>query len=300
MLLGLLPQSADSQKQKPQFRVEVNLVFLDVEVLDSQGIPIDGLGRNDFVVKENDSPVEISSFARISDQPLSLVISLGTGFMPQTNLGIAKNAVSLLIHLMKPGDEICLYSFDQRDAYLEQGFTHDRPKLVKALENIGVTSRSRRPGRILRGFATPSQTGLGLDLGLAAAKKGIHRRKALLLVRDRVESLGLASLEHARAAGCTLIVLGFSEEAKSRLMLINDQSGFEQLILGSGEIRASGENGEVMELCRTIAHLLSSRYSIGYNTSLTEGQGARRIDVTVPGHDCRIIARRSNSNASRH
>ena len=296
-ILALLLPHTYSQKKNPQFRVEVNVVSLDVEVLDPQGRAINDLHQRDFVVKENGAPVEIGNFALLSDLSLSVVVSLGTSFMPQKNLSLAKNAILQLIHLLKPEDEICFYTFDQKGAYLEQDFTRDRPKVIRALENIGVTSRSRRPGKFLGSFATPPQVGLGIDFGLAAAKKGAHGRKALLLIRDRVESLGPSSLEHVRKSGCSLIALGFSEDDQNRLTLISDQSGEKQLILGPGAGRASSENEDVAELCRTIAHLLLSRYSITYYTSLQEGKGARHIEVLVPGRDCRVLAQRSYAPA---
>lgn len=281
------------QKEKPQFKVKVNLISLDIEVLDRRGIPIDNLDRSDFEVKENGSEAEISSFSRLADLSLSLVISLQTSFMKQTDMGIAKDAIFQLIHLLKPEDEICLYTFDQRDAYLEQAFTRDRLKLVNALDNIGVPSRSRRPMRLLRGFAVPAQTGLGVDLGLAAAQKGVHKRKALLVIGDLVQSLGPSSLEHVRESGCELIGLGFTKEAQDRLMLVREQAGSEQLMLGAGEPLASDARGNVTELCHTIAHLLKSRYSITYHTPLPDSATARHIEVMVPGHDYRVLARRS-------
>jgi hypothetical protein len=285
--------TSSATKQNPQFKVEVNLVFLDLEVLDPNGTPITGLDSDDIVIKENGISVEISNFTRLTDLSLSLVVSLGTGFMPQANLGIAKNAVFQLIHLLKPDDEICLFTFDQRNAYLEQEFTRERPKLTNALENIGVTRRSRRPHRFLRSFTVPTQIGLGLDVGITGIKKGANQRKALLLIRDRVESLGPASLEHIQESGATLIALGFSEDTPNRLMLINDQSGTGQLMLGPEKEGTSDENGNVTELCRTIAHLLSSRYSLAYQTPLHDPRSSRDIEVTAPGHNYRILARRS-------
>lgn len=282
-----------AEKRQPKFKVEVNLVFLDVEVLDRQGNPVPDLDAKTFVVKENGMPVDITNFARLSDVPVSLVISLGTGFMPQSSLGIAKGAISQLIHLLKPLDEICLYSFDQKNAYLEQAFTSDRLKIEEALENIGVTSRSRRPRRIGRSFITPPQVGLGIDMGLAAAKKGANSRKALLLIRDHPEELRRTSIEHVREAGVALLGLGFSEDSKSRLTLIKEQSGSDQVMLGPEEISSSGENGDVAGLCRTLAHLLSSRYSLAYQTSLLDFRAERHIEVLVPGTDYRVLARRT-------
>ncbi len=292
-LLACLHLSVFPQTRKPQFKVEVNLVSLDVEVLDRLGTPVDNLEQTDFEVKENGSTAEISTFSRLADISLSLVVSLQTSFMKQADLGIAKDAIFQLMHLLKPEDEICLYTFDQKDAYLEQAFTRDRSKLVDALDNIGVPSRRRRPARLFRGFAVPPQIGLGVDLALDAAKKGSGRKKALLIISGLVESLGPASLEHVRESGCELIALGFTREAQERLMLVGRQSGSEQLVLGAEEARASDHGGNVTELCRTIAHLLKSRYSITYQTLLPENATIRHIEVLVPRHDYRVLASRS-------
>ena len=104
---------------------------------------------------------------------------------------------------------------------------------------------------------------------LAATKKyneTVHC--SIPLIRERTDSLGPASLEHARESGCMLIGLGFSDDTNNRLSLVGDQSGDSQIILDSRTVQASKENGDVTELCRTIAHLLLSRYSIAYYTLL--------------------------------
>jgi hypothetical protein len=116
------------------------------------------------------------------------------------------------------------------------------------MENIGVPSTFKKPGRLMRGFATPSGTGLGIDLGLPAAKRGTYPKKALLLIRDRVEGLGPGSLDHVRESRCTLIALDFSDDARNRLTLASDPSGYGQLITGSGEAVVSGRDGNVADL----------------------------------------------------
>jgi VWFA-related protein len=291
----LLPYSY-SQKNPP-IKVEVNVVSLDVTVLNPQGQAIDDLKQSDFLGKENNVPMEISNFSVAQDLSLSLAISLGTAFMPQKNLSLAKKTVIQLIHMLKPEDEICFYTFDQKDAYLEQDFTRSRSSIIRALENIGVAARSRRPGKFAGSFQTPPQVGLGLDIGMAAAQKGAYKRKALILIRDRAESFTPASLEHARQSNCALIALGFSEDRKNQLMLISDQSREKQLLLAPGTSQASDEKGDVTELCRTIVHLLLSRYNITYHTMFKGEKTARKIEVLAPGRNCKVLARRSNAPA---
>jgi hypothetical protein len=294
MLIVLSLQISYPQKNnKPQFKVQVNVVSLDVEALDRQGLPVEGLHQSDFEVKENGSPVEINNFVPLSDVSVSLVIALGTSYLPQTNLSAAKVAISRIIHLLNPKDEISLYTFDQKDTYVEQDFTRDRLKIISALENVGVASRTKRPGRFVASFASPPQVGLGLDIGLAASKKGVYKRKALLLIRERIDRLGPGSIEHVRKSGCMLITLGFSDDSKNRLSLISDPSGAVPSIIDSSASQASIANDDITELCRTIAHLLLSRYNITYYTSLPDNKKSRRIEVLIPGHDYRVLAQRS-------
>jgi hypothetical protein len=69
--------------------------------------------------------------------------------------------------------------------------------------------------------------------------------------------------------------------------------GAKQLIIGQEATKASGEDGNVTELCRMISRLLASRYNITYHTPAPAVRGLRRIEVLVPGHDYRIVAQRS-------
>ncbi len=53
----------DPAQQAPVLRVNSNLVFLDVTVLDKHGVPVvAGLTKDDFVITEDKQPQRIFSF----------------------------------------------------------------------------------------------------------------------------------------------------------------------------------------------------------------------------------------------
>ncbi len=47
--------------------VDVEIVNVDVWVTDKQGNPVDGLGKDDFVVLRDGEPVEVTNFYAVSD-----------------------------------------------------------------------------------------------------------------------------------------------------------------------------------------------------------------------------------------
>lgn len=61
------PDAADSVSPEPFFEaVHVEVVNIDVWVTDKQGKPVDGLGREDFLVFKGGEPVEVTNFYAVS------------------------------------------------------------------------------------------------------------------------------------------------------------------------------------------------------------------------------------------
>ena len=85
-------------------------------------------------------------------------------------------------HTFSPAeDEICLYTYDYRDAWLEQNFTRDRPALVAALENIAVTSGKK--GTFFKDqFGAGPRAGLSIDwLCATPPKAAMNERRSRCL-----------------------------------------------------------------------------------------------------------------------
>ena len=282
-----------TQKQPPRFGVEVNLVSLDVEVLDPRGNPVPGLTRDSFAVKENGRPMEVTNFAWLSDRPVSLALVLDTSAISSDKLVTFKRFIRELARILAPTDDLCLHSFDSRDAYLEMDFTSSRRLLWDTLDNIAVPSG--RSGSVLAElFGAQPFTGLAIDMALSKLHKTSNGKKALLVISNRFRGLGPATVEHVQESGSTLLTLGFSNKTALFITLGGDQISKNQLMRESGGRQFSSETNDMEGVCRAIAFSLKNYYAIGY---LTEPDPAekkpRRMEVRIPGKEYTIHYRRT-------
>ncbi len=281
------------ERPQPRFNVRVDLVSLDVEVVDQKGDPVADLTPDDFVIKENGRPVKISNFARLEDRPVSLTLVLDTSAILREKISVAKQFISRLAHLLGREDEISLYTFDTRDAYLEQDFTRDRFPLMEALNNIDVPSR--RKGVLLKSlFGQTPRTALAIDLALREARRGRNEKKAVLIISSRFKGLGPATVDHARESGITVLALSFGNKTNSLLDLGGDRISKRQILRESGGRQFSAEVEDIGGICRRIAYSLKNHYSLAYLTEVGPGsEKTRKVQVLTTGRDYLVYARRS-------
>jgi hypothetical protein len=304
-IAGILAIAAAAAAQKsqpeqlPKYNVQVNLVSLDVEVLDSLGNPVLGLVRKDFLVKENGRAMEISNFAWMADRPVSLAVVLDTSAVPVEKLVTLKRFLRVLAITLSRSDMLCLYSFDSRDAYFEMDFTSDRGRLWDALDNIAVPS-GRSGGVLQELLGTDPRTGLAIDMAAHRLENTDHGKKALLLISNRFRGLGPATVDHIQESGCTFLTLGSSSKAALLVTLGGDWISKNQLLKQSGGRQFSTNTNDMAGVCRAIAYSLKNYYAVGYLTEIRpDEKRPRRIEVKVPGRRYTIRYRRSVSLVAR-
>jgi VWFA-related protein len=292
--LTLSPIAASAQTNKsPKYNVRVDIVSIDVEVLDGDGNLVRDLSKDDFLVEENGNAVKIVNFAYQYDNPVSVAIILDTSTIEQKKLSIAKEFILDIIYLLDRGDDICLYSFDNRDAYLEADFTVDRNSLVDAVENIAVSSK-RKWGFLAEYFGVDPKTGLCIDLAIYSHRRSKHNKKTLLIISNRFRGLGPATVDHIKSSRCTLYTLGFDNKSAAIATLGGDHINKRQLMSESGGRKFSAETLDVIGVSKTIVNSMKNYYSIAYETEADqEGKKERRIEVKLPGHDYDINSRRT-------
>jgi len=293
MIQPAMPAQKEQNPQQPKFNVQVNLVSLDVEVLDSSGNPVVGLTRNDFSIKEEGKPVTISHFAWQSERPVSLAIVLDTSGISSEKLTRCKRFIIELAHRLARTDEICLFTFNARDAYLEQDFTTSRLSIVEALENIGVPAGASG-GILTELLGAPPRTGLAIDLALRKLRATQKGKRALLLISNRFRGLGPATVDHVRSSDCTLSTLTFGNKAAAAITLGGDQISKRQLMRESGGRSFPADTEDIEGVCRRIAFSLKNQYVLGYLTEIGPAENKpRRLEVRVPGKNYVIHFRRS-------
>src|SRR5262245_28373199 len=275
------PQPQDqSQKQNNRdftLSVDVELVQLPISVLDAKGRPVDGLGKDNFQIFEDNTLQQIKLFQH-EDIPLSLGLVIdNSGSMRNTRERVNSAALSF-VRESNPEDETFIVNFDD-SAYLEQDFTGSIGDLIDALDNLD----------------TRGETALydAVYLSVDHVKSGKKDKKAILLIsdgEDNVSKYGLNKvIEVLRESKVTLYAIGLLEDNDQRGGLFKkppskkakeNLENFAQITGGQAYFPKSLD--EVEELVKDIAHDLRNHYTIGYTPTNRKLDGSwREIRVKV-------------------
>jgi VWFA-related protein len=160
----------------------VNLVQVDAVVRDRAGRPMNNLRKEDFVVLEDGSERPIQFFSR--DQlPLAVALVIDRSGSVAPMMNDVQNAAYQALKLLKPGDEVCLFSFSGSVELLEE-LTEDRQRVANHI------------GRIQAGGGTAIVDAVSEALHYLEATAP-DRRGAVILVSDNIEGRSIATVEHA-------------------------------------------------------------------------------------------------------
>jgi VWFA-related protein len=178
------PPARPGEESGFRFRSGVELVNVTATVSDASGRFVPGLKAQDFLVYEDDQPVEVTHF-NSERVPVSLGIALDTsGSMAGDKIQEAQSALDrFLFELLDKQDEIFIYRFSNYPTLL-QGWTTDRQMLTRAL------------GRITANGGTAMYDTVAEAIPLA--QQGQNRKKALLLIsdgNDTASSTGIVPLK---------------------------------------------------------------------------------------------------------
>jgi len=170
--LGAQQESARPPGENGAFRFKsgVELINVTTTVSDASGRFVSGLRKEDFIVYEDDQPVELTHFSA-ERVPVSLGIVLDTsGSMAGTKMRAAQTALNrFLFDLLDPEDEIFIYGFSNFPSLLQE-WTSDRRILSRAIGRI-----SPNGGTAMYDAVTEA---------VPIAQDGQFRKKALLVISD--------------------------------------------------------------------------------------------------------------------
>jgi Ca-activated chloride channel homolog len=164
------PPARPGEEPGFRFRSGVELINVTATVSDASGRFVPGLKAQDFLVYEDDQPVEVTHFSA-ERVPVSLGIAVDTsGSMAGDKIQEAQTALErFLYELLDQQDEIFIYRFSNYPTLL-QGWTTDRRLLTRAI------------GRITANGGTAMYDTIAEAIPLA--QQGQNRKKALLLISD--------------------------------------------------------------------------------------------------------------------
>ena len=165
-------RGVDAQQQQDGFRFKsgVELINVNVTVTDRSGRFVSGLRQEDFLVYEDDKPIEVSHFSA-ERVPVSLGLVLdSSGSMAGEKWQSALDAIDGFLNaLPDPNDEFFMYRFSA-DPDLVHEWTNDRNRISRAL------------GRVRPNGGTAMYDAVAEAVPMAQA--GQNRKKAIVLISD--------------------------------------------------------------------------------------------------------------------
>lgn len=188
-----------------RFRSGVELVNVTATVSDTSGRFVPGLRSDDFLVYEDNQPVEVTHFSA-ERVPVSLGIAIDTsGSMAGEKIEEAQSALDRFVfELLDKQDEFFIYRFSNYPTLL-QGWTSDRQLLTRAISRISANGGTAMYDTIAE--------------AIPLAQRGQNRKKALLLIsdgNDTASSTGILPVKQLiRESEVLVYAIGIDGESSS-------------------------------------------------------------------------------------
>lgn len=168
-VLSFLTLTLAAFAQRPTFKIQTDLVALNVTVTNEQGRVVRGLTQDSFTVMEDGKPQKIAQFASDS-VPLSLLVALDASeSMRGRRFDFAREAVLQLVGRLGPDDEVGVFGFNDR-AFNISTWTRNRDNVAQALQQVKPTGYTALYG--------------ALSIGLDAFQTARHRHQAMIVISD--------------------------------------------------------------------------------------------------------------------
>lgn len=273
-LAGALAATAAARQQDPfRIQVQVEAVNLGVAVSDERGRFVSGLTADDFVVREDGIPQEITFFAAEA-APLTILVLLDASLSMRASLDYVKEAAATFVDRLWDGDVAMIGEFNDRVRFGGE-FTDDRFRLtanIMALDPLGPTAL--------------------YDASILALER-LHfadgDRKALLIFTDGDDSrsMGFGSeasagdaIETARLTDSVIYAIGFEGNGarvnKRFLRRLTEETG--------GQALFPERTGDLIGSFERIEADLHAQYRVAYIPRNAERDGEwREVEVSVRG-----------------
>jgi Ca-activated chloride channel family protein len=190
-----------------KFKSGVELINVNATVTDRSGRFVAGLQQSDFVVYEDEQPVEITHFSA-ERVPVSLGIVLDTsGSMAGDKMTAAKSAIErFLLDLLTPDDEVFLYTFSSGVDLVHQ-WTTERDRVAASLRRVHPAGGTAMYDAVVE--AVPMAHG------------GQNRKKAIVVVSDGNDTNSRADVrdvkQSVRETEVLVYAVGIDGNAESTL-----------------------------------------------------------------------------------
>jgi len=254
--------------------VEVDFVELYTSVVDRKGNNIEGLEASDFTVLEDSIDQRIRRFEKVVDLPIHAALILDASTSMEDDLEHAERAaMHFFQRVIQPKDRAAVVIFN------------DQPEL-----KVPLTNNHEVMAGGLAGMVAEGETALydSIVFGLYYLS-GLRGKRALILLTDGEDSCSKYSysdaMDFARHSGVAVYAIGLGVDTR-----LNQAQGLLRHIAkqtGGAYYSASAVN-QLEGIYKRIEEELRTQYLIGYQSSQTEGDEFREVEVKVGRRDLRV------------
>jgi Ca-activated chloride channel homolog len=261
LTLALVAGIAVEARQRPSFRVGVDLVMLNVTVTGPGGRPISDLSAEDFSVFEDGHPQQVSFFSR-ADTPLAVSLLIDTSSSMEERLPLAQRAAMDFIAKLRPDDLAEVVDFDSRIQVL-QSFTSDRHLLENAI------ARTRAGG------STALYNAVYIALKQLKARPQNDnevRRQVIVVLSDGDDTSSLVTFEElldvVKRSQTAIYTIGLALEPLSSKSTLTGEFVLRRLAQETGgRLFTANQPSELANVYGQIADELTTQYVLGYLSS---------------------------------
>lgn len=268
LALSLLAAAAAAQTPEeppPSFSESAGAeyVMLPVVVTGKDGKFVEGLTKEDFVVRVEESKVAFDTFERDQSAPVSFAFlvdtsgSMGVG----GKLENAKNAIRSILRNRLQGDDFALFAFSEGEVRLVTDSSPDPAELVRALWSLEASGLTALFDAVA---ATPEMM------------KGRNNKRAILLFTDGVDNASkLSSVKMAellQRVSVPVYPIGMKDasfdllkESEKQYLSIDTL----QMLAGSsgGRLHLVGRDEDLRPLAARISGEVREQYLLGFAPS---------------------------------
>jgi VWFA-related protein len=156
--------------QEPAFKADISLVEIDAVVIGRSGV-VEGLGRNDFAIKDNHRPVTLR-YASQEQTPLDIVLVFETSKLMGKKLDQLTVASEMAMAEFREGDRFAIMSFNERTR-VELPFTGDLREAKRRIR-LGLQQAAFGMNPFVLAAADEAEKYL-------AAQPELHQRRVVLM-----------------------------------------------------------------------------------------------------------------------
>jgi len=270
------------------FHAGTRLVVLHATVTDSTGKVITDLPRSAFTVYENGVEQPIKIFRR-EDVPVSMGIVVDNSSSMRDKRAKVAAASMALVKASNPEDEMFIVNFNE-DAYLDQPFTSDNPKLAEALDRIDSKGN------------TAMFDALNMSMNYLI-DKGTQDKKVLLVVTDGNDNTSQTTLKQliykARQNEVLIYSIGLLSDDEPREAK-KATAALKALTTATGGIDYYPKDlAEIDRITPQVAHEIRNQFILAYSPTNQALDGSfRKVDVVVNGFGHPTVRTRNGYYAS--